>query len=109
MEDVAGYFVAATIVGMLFIGLPWLILHYTTKWKQAKTLTIQDENLLDELHEIARSLDSRMHTIERIIAADHGEAAKPAERRPEARYLENAPDFGNVELHPQARRFDPSR
>ncbi|WP_199553761.1 envelope stress response membrane protein PspB [Sandaracinobacteroides hominis] len=109
MEDVAGYFVAATIVGMLFIGLPWLILHYTTKWKQAKTLTIQDENLLDELHDIARSLDSRMHTIERIIAADRSEPGRPAERYPEPRFIENAPEYGNVELHPQARRLDPSR
>lgn len=60
--------VAAIMV--LFLGLPWLILHYVTKWKQASTLTLEDENLLDELHDIARRLDDRMNTIERIIAAD---------------------------------------
>jgi phage shock protein B len=59
------------IVGMLFIGLPWLVFHYITKWKTAKTLTTEDENLLDELHDIARRLDDRMVTIERIVQADN--------------------------------------
>src|ERR1043165_836003 len=59
------------VVGMLFIGLPWLIFHYITKWKTAKTLTSEDENLLDELHELARRLDDRMVTIERIVQADN--------------------------------------
>ena len=60
-----------TVVPVLFIGLPWLIFHYITKWKTAKTLTSEDENLLDELHELARRLDERMVTIERIIQADN--------------------------------------
>ena len=59
------------VVGMLFIGLPWLVFHYVTKWKTAKTLTGEDENLLDELHELARRLDDRMGTIERIVQADN--------------------------------------
>jgi phage shock protein B len=59
------------IVPILFIGLPWLIFHYVTKWKTAKTLTSEDENLLDELHELARRLDDRMLTIERIIQAEN--------------------------------------
>ena len=68
MEDV---FLPITIVGMLFIGLPWLMLHYLTKWKQAKTLTVDDENLLDDMHETARRLEDRLITIERIMAADN--------------------------------------
>jgi phage shock protein B len=59
------------VVGMLFIGLPWLFFHYLTKWKQSGTLTVQDENLMDDLYETARRLDDRLATIERIIAADH--------------------------------------
>ena len=55
----------------LFIGLPWIILHHITKWKTAATLTREDENLLDELHDTARRLDDRMDTIERILAADN--------------------------------------
>jgi phage shock protein B len=67
MDDLIPVFV----VGMLFIGLPWLIFHYVTKWKQAATLTGEDEKLLDELHYTARRLEDRLMTIERIIAADN--------------------------------------
>ena len=59
------------IVGMLFIGLPWLIFHYVTRWKSAATLTTEDENLLDELHDLARRLDDRLCTVERIMTAEN--------------------------------------
>lgn len=68
MEDV---FVPVMVVAMLFIGLPWLILHYLTRWKSGRGISPQDEVLLDDLHEMARRLDSRLDSIERIIAADN--------------------------------------
>jgi phage shock protein B len=55
----------------IFVVLPWIIFHYISKWKSAATLTTEDENLLDELHELARRLDNRMGTIERIIQAEN--------------------------------------
>jgi phage shock protein B len=58
------------VVGMLFIGLPWLIFHYITKWKQSASLTPSDENMIDDVYDTARRLEARMETIERIIAAD---------------------------------------
>lgn len=58
-------------IGLLFLGLPWLVFHYITKWKQAATITGEDEKLLDELHYTARRLEERLMTIERIIAADN--------------------------------------
>lgn len=64
-------FVPVAIVGMLFIGLPGLILHYLTKWKSQTGISSQDEALLDELHDLARRLDQRIETVERIIAADN--------------------------------------
>lgn len=68
MEDV---FLPIIIVGMLFIGLPWVIMHYVTKWKQSASITGEDEKLLDELHYLARRLEDRLQTIERIVAADN--------------------------------------
>ena len=56
---------------VLFIGFPWLVLHYLTQWKRARGLSIEDETLLDDLHDTARRLDSRLESIERIIAADN--------------------------------------
>lgn len=57
----------------IFIGLPWVVLHYITKWKTAATLTSGDEQLLDELHRLARRLDDRMDTVERLVAQDNPE------------------------------------
>lgn len=68
MEDVL---VPIAVVGMLFIGMPWLIFHYVTKWKQAPKITDEDERLLDELHLLARRLEERIVTVERIVAADN--------------------------------------
>jgi phage shock protein B len=68
MEDIL---VPVGIVGMLFIGLPWLILHYSTQWKRAGSISREDEDLLDELYDAARRLDERMNTIERIMTADN--------------------------------------
>lgn len=74
MEDIL---VPIGVVGMLFVGLPWLILHYITKWKTAPTLTSGDEALLEELYQLAKRLDDRMDTVERLVAADNPEF-KPA-------------------------------
>lgn len=59
------------VLPVLFIALPWIIFHYITKWKTAAALTREDENLLDELHDLARRLDDRMCTIERIVQAEN--------------------------------------
>lgn len=68
MEEI---FVPLIAITSIFIGLPWLIFHYVTKWKQAPKITDEDEKLLDELYHFARRLEDRMQTIERIIAADN--------------------------------------
>jgi len=76
-------FLAIPIVGILFIGLPWIILHYVTQWRKSSSLSMEDEKLLDELHEMARKLDDRMRSIERIIAADDpGFRSSPARSDP---------------------------
>lgn len=58
------------VVATLFIGLPWVILHYVTKWKTAATITTDDEVLLEELYNLAKRLDQRMETVERLVASD---------------------------------------
>jgi phage shock protein B len=67
----AELFIPILAIGALFIVLPWIVFHYITKWKAQATLTKEDEDLLDELHELARRLDDRMRSIERIIQADN--------------------------------------
>jgi phage shock protein B len=68
MEDAI---IPIIVVPILFLGLPWLIFHYITQWKKAATLTGEDEKLLEELHDVARRLDERMCSIERIMTAEN--------------------------------------
>ena len=65
------------IIPLIFLGLPWIIMHYITKWKTAATITTDDEHLLDELYQLAKRLDERMDTVERLVASDNPEF-KPA-------------------------------
>ena len=61
------------IIPMVVIGLPWLLLHYITKWKTTGSITTDDESLLDELYQLAKRLDERMDTVERLVSSDNPE------------------------------------
>jgi len=84
MEDAL---VPIFVCAMLFIGLPWIILHYMSQWRKGRGISIEDENLLDDLHDTARRLDARLDSIERIIAVDNpgwkdgALGSAPADRR----------------------------
>ena len=85
MDDLAPVLAIVT----LFLGLPWLIFHYITKWKTAATLTTDDEQLLTELYSLAKRLDDRMDTVERLVASDNPEF-RPARLQPD-RDIDNEP------------------
>jgi phage shock protein B len=70
-EVVMGSILGGIAVISILIILPWLVLHHMTKWKQSATLTQSDEKLLDDLHDMARRLDDRLCTIERIMTAEN--------------------------------------
>ncbi|MCK5425888.1 MAG: envelope stress response membrane protein PspB [Emcibacter sp.] len=61
------------LLGILFMVIvaPLIVIfHYTTKWKQSKTLTSEDEKILTELWDSAERIESRIQNIERILDAD---------------------------------------
>ena len=70
-------FIPIIAITALFIVLPWIIFHYITKWKTAATITNDDEVLLEELYQLAKRLDERMDTVERLVSADNPDF-KPA-------------------------------
>jgi phage shock protein B len=79
------------IIPTVVLGLPWIIMHYITKWKTAATITNEDEALLEEMYQLARRLDERMDTVERLVATDN------ADFRP-ARVMHDL-ERDNVQLH----------
>ena len=60
-------------IAAIFIALPWIILHYITKWKTSASITTDDEALLEELYNLAKRLDERMDTVERLVASDNSD------------------------------------
>ena len=67
------------ILGILFLTIVvpiWLVAHYTTKWKTAKGLSTDDEQLLEELWRVAQKMESRVEALETILDtnAERGEA-----------------------------------
>ncbi len=69
----------------IFVGLPWVILHYVSQWKRAPKITEEDERMLDEMYNLARRLEDRLNTVERIVAADNPEW-KPGLSAPQPSY-----------------------
>lgn len=62
------------IVVFLTIVAPiWLILHYATRSSASRKISSRDEALLEDLHDSARRLEDRIHTLERILDADSPE------------------------------------
>lgn len=59
------------VIPAIFLGLPWIIMHYITKWKTAATLTNDDEKMLSEMYELARRLEDRLDTVERLVSSDN--------------------------------------
>ena len=89
MEEIA-------LFGSLFIGLPWIILHYVTKWKTAATLTTDDEALLDELYQLARRLEDRLETVERLVSTEHPDF-RPGRLGHEQQIAQSGADLANFE------------
>lgn len=51
----------------VFIGPLWLILHYSTKRRQAQNLTGEDERMLSDLWQMANKMEDRVKSLERIL------------------------------------------
>ena len=60
----------ALIVFMVIVAPIWVVAHYVTRWRMAKTLSAEDERLIAELWTSLERLETRINTLERILDAD---------------------------------------
>jgi phage shock protein B len=58
------------ILFVVVVAPIWIIAHYTTRWRMAKSLTAEDEKQFAELWRTAERMEERMGNIERILDAD---------------------------------------
>jgi phage shock protein B len=66
------------ILFVVVVAPIWIIVHYTTRWRTAKTLTPEDEKQFAELWQIAERMEERMGNIERILDAEPPAGEKPS-------------------------------
>lgn len=55
------------ILFLTIVAPIWIIAHYVTRWRLAKTLSPEDEKQFGDLWQIAERMEDRIHNIERIL------------------------------------------
>jgi phage shock protein B len=55
------------ILFLTIVAPIWIIAHYVTRWRMAKTLSPEDEKQFGDLWQVAERMEERIHTIERIL------------------------------------------
>jgi phage shock protein B len=66
------------ILFLVIVAPIWIIAHYTTRWRMAKSLSPEDEKQFAELWRIAERMDERMANLERILDAEGPEREEQA-------------------------------
>lgn len=64
------------ILFVVVVAPIWIIAHYTTRWRMAKTLSPEDEKQFAELWQIAERMEDRIGNIERILDAEAPQGEK---------------------------------
>ena len=65
----AGVFVLA-IIALTVVAPIAIVMHYVTMWRKMRTLSTDDERLLDDLWKTARALERRVEALETILDKD---------------------------------------
>ena len=55
------------ILFMTVVAPTWIVFHHITKWRATKTMSGEDETLLQELWESATKMETRIHHLESIL------------------------------------------
>jgi phage shock protein B len=64
------------IIFLVIVAPIWIVAHYTTRWRMAKTLSPEDERQFAELWQIAERMEQRIDSIERILDAEEPQGEK---------------------------------
>jgi len=58
------------VLFLVIVAPVWIIFHYITKWRIAKTLSADDEKILADLWHSANQMEDRIRQLERILDAE---------------------------------------
>ncbi len=62
--------IVVAIIFMVVVAPVWIIFHYVTKWRIAKTLSVDDEQMLSDLWHSAGKMEDRIRQLEKILDAE---------------------------------------
>jgi phage shock protein B len=68
--ELLGILFVPLILLMVVVAPIWIIAHYLTRWRLAKSLSDSDEQLLSDLRLLADRLDERVQIVEKILDAE---------------------------------------
>lgn len=66
-------FIPFVAIISIFVIFPAILFHNITQWKKSRSISTDDEKLLDDLYHVAQRLDDRINSIERIMDVDNPE------------------------------------
>jgi phage shock protein B len=61
------------VLGILFLTVVapvWIVFHYVTRWRTARTLSREDERTLVDLWDAARRIETRLDNLERAVGVE---------------------------------------
>ncbi|MEK9945422.1 MAG: envelope stress response membrane protein PspB [Alphaproteobacteria bacterium] len=60
----------AVILSLGVVAPTWIVFHYLTRWRATKTISGEDEKLLQDLWQSAYKIEKRLGSLEKILDAD---------------------------------------
>ena len=72
------------IVAIIFVGMPAVFLHYQTELRKTKSISTDDERLMDDLWKTAQRLERRVEALETILDKEAPDWRRDHPERPHA-------------------------
>jgi len=60
----------AVVLSLGVVAPTWIVFHYLTRWRATKTISGEDEKLLQDLWQSADKIKRRLHSLEKIRDAE---------------------------------------
>ncbi|GJL95103.1 MAG: hypothetical protein DHS20C05_15080 [Hyphococcus sp.] len=72
------------IVAIIFVACPAVFLHYQTELRKTKSISADDERLVDDLWKTAQRLERRVETLETLLDKEAPDWRREHQERPHA-------------------------
>ncbi|MEO1240744.1 MAG: envelope stress response membrane protein PspB [Pseudomonadota bacterium] len=77
-------FMAVAIVAIIFVACPAVFMHYQTELRKTKSISADDERLVDDLWKTAQRLERRVEALETILDKEAPDWRDDYRERPHA-------------------------